>query len=128
MLTIRREQMRVLGEAMRRRFELQSIARLRAAFPGQTREASDARLLELIRTAIGKAAGYGIATEVDVTRYLEFAILYGRDFDSKLDWAAKILRTEGISGERKMDLIDEYDLFMAPPQPRRTMAARAGKS
>jgi hypothetical protein len=119
MLTIRREQFRAVGEAMQRRFELQSVARLRAAFPGQTREASDEQLLDLIRTGIGRAAGYGITTEADVTRYLEYVILYGRDFDSKLVWAAKILRTEGIGGGRKMDLIDEYNLFMMRPEPSR---------
>ena len=117
MLTIRREQLRVLGEVMQRRFEERMLAHLRAEFPAVTRGQTDDDLLALVRRGVASAEPYGVRTEVDVQRYLEYMMIYGPDFDTnpRSAWAGDILRTEGIGGAKKMDWIDDYDLFVSRP-------------
>jgi hypothetical protein len=116
MLTIRSEQMRALGNSVQREFERRLLNHLRLSFPAQTRGRSEEELLQLIRLSITGARGYDVITERDVTRYVEYALMYGSQFDEELPWARAILRTNGISGTLKMDRIDDYDLFSGKGQ------------
>jgi hypothetical protein len=111
MLVIRHEQMKVLGDAMQRQFELRTLERLHRNFPKQLENRMDEELLTMIRRGISQAAGYGIVSQIDVTRYIEYMILYGPDFDSQLTRVGEILRTPGLQSAEKMDRIDDYDQF-----------------
>jgi len=111
MLTIRAEQMKVLGQARQRRFETRIVAYLRRAYASHVSQLSDERLSDLIRRGIGDSAQYGIVGESDVSRYIGYVVTYGPEFHRELPWAAEILGTAKINGTQKMDRLDAYDLF-----------------
>lgn len=112
MLVIRKAQMRVLGQLTQRRFERRIEARLRLAFPRETRDRTPVEFIAFIRHGIEQAASYGIAREIDVVRYIECMIQYGADFDRRLDWARDILSAAGVTGRRKIDHIDAHEEFV----------------
>jgi hypothetical protein len=87
------------------------IGHLRQKFPTQTEEKDDDELLTGVRQGVKTSAKYGISAECDVARYIEYMMIYGLSFDSdqRLDWAGRILKTEGISGAEKLDRIDQHD-------------------
>ena len=111
MLTIRAEQMKVLGEAVQRRFETRMAAYLRHAYADHVTIFSDEGLFDLIRQGIHDSAQYEIVTERDVARYIGYTVTYGPEFHHAASWAAEILRTPKINGTQKMDRLDAYDLF-----------------
>ena len=111
MLTMRSEQMGVLSHDVRRRFELQMHGHLRQHFASQTEHMTDGELLAHITSGITKAEMYGIKSQFDVMRFLEYTVMYGTDFDSRSPWARKILNSPDISGTKKMDRIDTHDEF-----------------
>ena len=111
MLTIRAEQMKVLGEAIQRRFETRMAAYLRRAYADHVAQFSDERLFDLIRQGIRDSAQYGVVTERDVARYIGYTVTYGPEFHCAAPWAAEILQTPKLNGTQKMDRLDAYDLF-----------------
>lgn len=112
MLTIRDEQMKALGQAMQDQFELRTLEHLHRRFPKQTENRTGEQLLTMIGRGISKASGYGIVSQIDVTRYIEYMVLYGPDFDSQLTWASEILQGPEVPTKQKMDRIDDYDTFV----------------
>jgi hypothetical protein len=114
MLTIRKEQLNVLENAMAREFERKMIEHLRQKFPKETEKNEDDELAGEIRHGVKSSGKYGISAECDVARYVEYMMMYGLNFDTdpKFGWAGKILRTEGISGVEKLDRIDTQDQFL----------------
>ena len=111
MLTIRAEQMRAFGEAMRRDFETRMVAYLRGKFKAQTARYSGEQLVAVVREGIASADPYGITIEKDVSRFIEYSVLYGADFHTRLGWVATVLQTRGINGTQKMDRIDNQAPF-----------------
>lgn len=81
MLTIRKEQMESLGEYMRLRFEDSLTRVIGDQFPeyGATNGADSAR--RLVRNGIGKATGYGIASEQDIAAFVCLMAEFGPEFD-----------------------------------------------
>ncbi len=110
MLTIRPEQMRALGLAFQELFSARMAKYLRRAYAKYVANWSDEQLLAFIEGATKDAREYGVTIERDVTRYIGYAVIYGRQFHFK-PWAADILQTPKINGTQKMDRIDAYDLF-----------------
>jgi hypothetical protein len=110
MLTIRPEQMRVLGLALQERFSARMAKYLRRVYAKYVANWSDEQLFGLIEQATTDARDYGITAERDVARYIGYAVTYGREFHLK-PWAAGILETPKINGTQKMDRLDAYDLF-----------------
>lgn len=111
MLTIRNEQMLAFSAALQRQFELGTLAHLRKRFPEPREDRTDEQLLTMIGQGISKAARYGIVSQLDVTRFIEYMVLYGPEFDSQVAWAREILHSPGIPAREKMDRIDDYDTF-----------------
>ena len=111
MLTVRSDQMAALANSTTRDFERRAIAHLRAFLPAGRDEDS---LLNLVRDAIRRAAGYGIRNEVAVLRYLNAMVLLGDDFDSDptIPWAGNLLRDRDFDNVTKMailkDLIEQH--------------------
>src|SRR5581483_6442579 len=113
MLTIRDEQMKAIGEAMQRRFEVRMMRHLRKAYATSVDSWSDERLFSLIRQAMRDSAEYGIVSERDVARFAGYCVTYGPGFHRPARWAADILGTPKINGTQKMDRLDAYDIFAA---------------
>lgn len=109
MLIIRKEQMAVLSQYMRRQFEHRLMMHLRTAFPERLQDIPEAELLAMIQGGIDKAAAYGVELEDDVERYVEYMVPYGSDFDTnpQTAWAGEILRTEHLDGSAKIASLDE---------------------
>ena len=114
MLTIRKEQMRVLENEMLREFERKMLEHLRQTFPTETETKDDDELTAEIRQGVTSSGRYGISAECDVARYIEYMMMYGLNFDMdpKFSWAGTILGTHGISGAEKLDRIDMRDQFL----------------
>ena len=110
MLTLRTEQLRILGRTLQERFEARMARYLRRAYAKYVSNWSDEWLFGLIEHATNDAREYGVTAERDVARYIGYAVTYGREFHLK-PWAAEILQTPKINGRQKMDRLDAYDLF-----------------
>jgi hypothetical protein len=108
MLKIRAEQIRVSGEAMRRDFENRMTAYLRQNFQGHIARDSGEQVLAIIREGINKADRYGITIEKDVARFIEYSVVYGPDFHTRLRWVATVLQNGDINRTQKMDRIDNH--------------------
>ena len=113
MLTITHAQLRAMRDATRAAFMSRTVAHLRRRFPERTAPVTDARLGAFIQAGIERAMRYEIVGEADVRRYVEYMLIYGARFDTdpNLRWAGRILRRKDIGPTRRMDLIDDYDMF-----------------
>ncbi|HOA94157.1 MAG TPA: hypothetical protein PK072_11915 [Quisquiliibacterium sp.] len=113
MLTITEAQIRAMRAATRAAFAGRAVAHLRRRFPARTAPVEDARLRAFVDLGIDRARRYGIVGEADVLRYLEYMLIYGARFDTdpRFAWAGEILRRAGLGPSRRMDLIDDYDMF-----------------
>jgi hypothetical protein len=112
-MIIRREQMDLLSESVLKQFIDRMVAHLKQEFPEQTVNMPEDNLRNLINESMQRAETYDITDEVDIERYLECVLLYGRDFDvnPETSWAGEILRNEDLSGFDKMNQINDYELF-----------------
>lgn len=107
-MTIRSEQIEVLGQDMFRRFVDRMCAYLRSNFEQQTINTSDDELRRTVMAGIEKAETYNVTDEADVQRYLEYVVGYGADFDTA-PWAAPILKKRA-SGMAKMNDLDDSNI------------------
>lgn len=114
MVIIRKEQMEVLSKNMVNQFVDNTLIHLRTIFPDQTQDMTDQQLRDMIQAGINEAESYEITDEVDVERFLECIVRYGRDYDTdpKTSWAGEILRDESLTGMEKMNQINDYELFV----------------
>ncbi len=105
MLTIRAEQMAILGTSVRKNFELEMADHLSQFFPEQCAKQSEEGLSKFVATNIDRALGYGLERERDVCKFLDVAMALGEDFDRSGDypWAKEILEDEWGTGEEKID-------------------------
>ncbi len=65
---------------------------LRRFFREHTDHLGPAATESAVRGGIGKAANYGLTTERDVCKFVDLMFALGHDFDTRLPWAARILR------------------------------------
>jgi hypothetical protein len=109
MLTIRKEQMAVLQQAMETRFEKWLAGQIRAGYPQETKELDDNVMQERIRHGIARIEGYGIRDEESVAGYVELTFKIGSDFEDRPDmsWARRILDDPAIAANEKIPLIDK---------------------
>lgn len=113
MLVIRQEQFDALSAGLLEQFEDRMVADLRNDFPNQTAATPEAPLRVQVRAGIEKARTYGVVDEFDIERYLQCMVLHGQDFDvtPRTAWAGEILRTPGLPGDKKMDQINNHQIF-----------------
>lgn len=113
MMTIQRRQITAMGERLALRWEDTMVAHLEAFFPEATAELGPEGVLHAIDLGLKKAARYGICSERDVCKFLNFMFAYGFDFDRdpELPWAHAILvRDDLVRGNVKMHLLEEAAL------------------
>lgn len=98
MLTIRKEQVKVFGPISMKSFEDRMVVHLKQVFPDRVSTMQEPALLDTIRHGVQRARTYSIVSERDVCKYIDLAVLYGRDFDqdAALPWAATILQNKSI--------------------------------
>lgn len=110
MHTIRDDQMRILTQSMLVRFQDLLAAHLRRRFPAADFVKDPEQLEAFVEQGVRLARRFGVVSQFDMRRFLEFRAEYGADFH-KLPWAAKILNDSILSGCGKMEQIDAYSLF-----------------
>jgi hypothetical protein len=98
MLTIRKEQLAVFGPVGQKAFADRMIAHLKKVFPQQSESLGEPKLRETIQYGTQRAAAYKMISEVDVCKYIDLMIFYGRDFDKdpNLPWAQSILQNRAL--------------------------------
>jgi len=112
--------MNTLRQLAMRDFENRSLVSLLASFPAELASSSYEDIRSLIRSGLAKARSYGIVNEADVTRYFEYMVEYGADFDTVLptsDWALPILSSPWLTGFEKMNELDDFATFELRTDP-----------
>lgn len=109
MLTIRKEQLRVLDRDKRQRFVAKMLKHVQEFFPRQCALLGEKQLSEWVEQGINRAASYRIASERDVCKYIDVMIFFGKDFDQdpRLPWASKILKVHYSKPAEKARLLFE---------------------
>jgi hypothetical protein len=108
MLIIRKEQLAVMSSALEALFVSRVVAHLQRALPQVSNEMGDDAVRESVVRGMGKARGYGIFTESDAVRFVDFTYALSFDFDTEQEWAHKILTDTLVPAEMRLDMIDEY--------------------
>jgi hypothetical protein len=92
-LVISKSQMKVFGEAARRRFEDKMVEHLGRFSPPLSTAVGECQLRRVVRLGIERAGSHGFTHQGPVRLYLELMLLFGCDFDTdpRYSWAARIL-------------------------------------
>jgi hypothetical protein len=98
MLTIRKEQFAVFQKVACDDFENRMVSHIKEFFPQQAEHLGEAGIRDLIRYGIQRAATYQFELEPDVCNYIDFMLVFGRDFDRDpaLSWASCILNDPAL--------------------------------
>ena len=111
------DQMRVLAEDVRRRFELRSVAMLRRAFPQSTQRHPDDTLRLFVRHGIERARLAGLNTVADVERWLRLMMRLGAYFDVDERWPevrTALLGNLELHGPLRLDAAEALAARLAP--------------
>lgn len=113
------DQMKTLGEAMRRRFEIDSIAMLRRTYPESTARHDDALMQHFVRHGIERAKVARLEAVTDIERWLRLMMRLGPHFDSdlKLGDIRAVLGKIEIYGPLRLDEVETLAERVAP-EPR----------
>ncbi len=114
MLRIRAEQMNILGRNSADRFVRELVCYLRAEFEEELAAYTEEQLKDLVFKEMGRARTYGIETEAELERYLEFRVSMGPGFDTKNEWIQDILGQRERTGAQKLRQIENQLAFGQP--------------
>jgi len=115
MLTIRKEQVEVLESVQKDLFVDKMEDHLNSVFSKEIKDkgikSEDIR--PLIEAAIGTAQKYDVLNEDDIQLFIECIPLLGPEFDTtnKLPFINDTLNRTDISGEEKMEMINDFLTF-----------------
>jgi hypothetical protein len=100
MLTIRKEQFAIFQKVASEDFQNRMVSHIRQFFPQSMEQLGEPDIRDLIRYGIGRAATYKFQLEPDVCNYIDFMVVFGRDFDRDpaLPWASSILNDPALPG------------------------------
>ncbi len=113
MLTIRKEQTAVFGEASRRDFEDRMIVHIRKFFPDHFAALQEVKTRQLVQFGVERAATHGIVNECDVCKFTDLMVAFGPGFeeDPKCPWARKILTDPAkITPSKRVDMLYDQGL------------------
>src|SRR5262249_24775585 len=107
MLIIRDNQMETLKQEAVKSFEQRMVTHLNEFFPQECRRVGEQRVRAAIQQGIGRAAIYGITSEIDVARYIDLSVVLGLDFDAgkRQPWVPQILKNPNLRPDAKVQLI-----------------------
>ena len=99
MLVIRKQQMALIREALRRAAANRMMAGASERFPVDVGMCGESQTRRLVEAAISRAASYGMVTEPGATLFLDLMFQLGVDFDHdpQLAFAARVLKDPGLS-------------------------------
>ena len=101
MLTIRREQMRILTAPFFEQFVRGGISHVEKHFGDQFVSIGEPEVRKAVLHAVERAESYGLASDEHVLLFLTLMFAFGRNFDRDLSWACEALRApEGSAGIR----------------------------
>jgi hypothetical protein len=100
-MRIRSEQIRVLADDVRRRFEEEMLVHLRGFAPRHCQVIGDNAVRQVIRLGMERAGAWGFTKRGPVRYYIELMFNLGSYFDSdpQFPWVAAVLTTPGVTDE-----------------------------
>jgi hypothetical protein len=109
MLVVRRAQLDVLREAALRQLEQRICELMRRYWLEACDALTAAELRELVRDGVTRGRSHGLASERDLTRFVNVMFALGFEFDSdpQCAWAVDVLRTPGVPASTRMDQLCE---------------------
>jgi len=114
MIVIRKEQMKIFSQYQLDTFFETMEQSLKRKYSVETKNMARADLRELVEVGVVEAEKYGIKDENDVSRFLEYLVIYGRDFGQlpEMRWAYQFLSDPELTGSEKINQLDSYELFV----------------
>lgn len=108
---IRNEQIEEFDRREAAKFEDRMVEHLRESFPEQCEEMGEDAVREDVRYGVDRAESHEIESEQDVCNYVNLMFALGRDFDTDLSWAQRILADPAIEipAEKIDALYDEAE-------------------
>ena len=112
MLTIREEQLEVLGRQSAAGMEERALRHLRGCIPDVCAGLAEDKLRGIIRWGHRRSVSYGIKREFDFFRYLNLMFVFGFEFDvdPRYPWAAHTL-AQNKTSRAKMDLLMDHAML-----------------
>src|SRR5262245_60762918 len=109
MLVIRAAQMKAFAAALRSSFLLRLAGHLHQRLGGRSLE----DFQQLASASVAEARDLGFSTESDLTRFAEYAALYGQPLAAVTDplWIGLTIRRSDLSPAEKLDVLDSHYTF-----------------
>ncbi len=102
MLTIRKRNLTVLSESIRRGRTNRLVKYIMDRFPHEFNVDNDEEQVRgIVERGNASAAGYGITDEDDVALFVDLTVMYGEDFH-KEPWAENVLLSENLTSREKV--------------------------
>lgn len=110
-MIIRETQQQILAAGLQKRFEDKMVIHILSAFTKEAEGWKENDLRGFIQLGINKAFSYEIKIEADVSRFIEYMLCYGENFDldENLRWFQPVLNSKKLNGTQKMDAIDSLN-------------------
>ncbi len=119
MLKIRPEQFAVFQKASSESFQDRMVSHIKQFFPLSIEQLGEPAIRDLIRYGIQRSAAYQFRLEPDVCNYIDFMVVFGRDFDRDpaLPWASSILNDPALPGPSvRVTELHKAAAALEPPQ------------
>ena len=118
MLSIRREQMKVLEAAQERRFRESLRRHVRHELREETRALQDDVVKQRIDLGVDRGRHYGLRLERDLMLFVDLDFALAPNFEQlpNLLWARRILASRTIEPDAKMDMIYQRLAARQAPQ------------
>lgn len=115
MLVLKRSQLVILNEILRKAFIRNALVHIKKKFKDYYESKTTEELIMLIKNELIRAERYNIDEQSDVLRFIEFTIELGNEFEQKPenDWAKETLLTRNFSGSEKIINLNKQYLFLA---------------
>ena len=107
-LKIREEQMKAFSEYMHASFDKRAADHLRTKHPAATKAMTDIELHSLIQAGVGRAGKYELTRETEVEVFLDLIMLFGVDFDARLQWGGEVLQNPDLARREKFECLREH--------------------
>jgi hypothetical protein len=93
-----------LALQMRINYEKNTLIYLKQKYPLFADGKSEEQMLAFIRDGIDKAESYNVNKRKDVSKFIEYMVMLGRNFDQEPSnaWALKILNIRNLTGDEKI--------------------------
>lgn len=91
MLVVSKQQMMAFESAA---FELWLCSHLRDQFPAVFDSVAPGEIEAWVCKGLQAAGAYGLSSQAQVARFIDVMVIAGEEFDTRLEWAAEILKSD----------------------------------